>query len=62
MIPAFEQTHDLETVLALWGGCSVYATSDAKRAAVAALEQVNFESGPQMGHKAEQRPVLAAVG
>ena len=39
-----------------------HATANAKRAAVAALEQASFESGPQMGHKQEQRPVLAAVG
>lgn len=38
------------------------ATVNAKRAAVAALERASFESGPQMGHKKEQRPVLAAVG
>jgi integrase len=39
-----------------------HSTANAKHAAVAALERASFESGPQMGHKQEQRPVLAAVG
>ena len=39
-----------------------HATASAKRAAVSALERASLESGPQMGHKVEQRPVLAAVG
>jgi integrase len=38
------------------------STMNAKRAAVVALEQACFESGPQMGHKEEQRPLLAAAG
>jgi hypothetical protein len=29
---------------------------------VSALERASLESGPQMGHKEEQRPVFAAVG
>jgi integrase len=39
-----------------------HATASAKRRAVAALEAARQESGPQMGHKQEQRPLLTAVG
>lgn len=39
-----------------------HTTASAKRAAVTALERASLESGPQMGHKEEQRPMLAAVG
>jgi integrase len=39
-----------------------HATREAQRRAVAALEQAARKSGPQMGHKQEQRPKLTAVG
>ena len=39
-----------------------HATREAKRRAVSALEVANRESGPQIGHKEQQRPNLAAVG
>jgi len=39
-----------------------HATASAKRAAVSALERASLESGPQMGHKTEQRPLIAALG
>ena len=38
-----------------------HATREAKRRAVAALEGISRESGPQMGHKHQQRPMLAAA-
>ncbi|HET9532544.1 MAG TPA: site-specific integrase [Blastocatellia bacterium] len=38
-----------------------HATQQAKRRAVAALEGAMVESGPQMGHKQQQRPKLAAA-
>jgi len=39
-----------------------HATASAKRAAVSALERASLESGPQKGHKTEQRPLMTAVG
>jgi integrase len=39
-----------------------HATREAKRRAVAALEGAARKSGPQMGHKDQQRPNLAAAG
>jgi len=39
-----------------------HATANAKRRAVAVLEAARQESGPHMGHKQEQRPLLTAVG
>ncbi|MFY9553626.1 MAG: site-specific integrase [Blastocatellia bacterium] len=39
-----------------------HATTSARRAAVAALEQASFGSGPQMAHKTDQRPLLTAAG
>ena len=38
-----------------------HATQQAKRRAVAALEEGGVESGPQMGHRHQQRPKLAAA-
>ena len=38
-----------------------HATASAKRAAVSALERASLESGPQVGHKKEQGPLMAAV-
>lgn len=38
-----------------------HATHEAKRRAIAALEGVELERGPQMGHKHQQRPMLAAA-
>jgi integrase len=38
-----------------------HATQQAKRRAVAALENAGVESGPQMGHRHQQRPMLTAA-
>jgi len=38
-----------------------HATQQAKRRAVAVLENAGVESGPQMGHRHQQRPALAAA-
>ena len=38
-----------------------HATQQAKRRAVAALENAGVKSGPQMGHRHQQRPMLAAA-
>jgi hypothetical protein len=38
------------------------ATASNKRCVVSAFERASLESGPQMGHKTEQRPLMVAVG
>jgi integrase len=38
-----------------------HSTQQTKRIAIAALERASKETGPQMGHKQEQRPVLTAA-